>query len=594
MKHPYKVLGFLLNKYKNLYLVIMVMGILVAFLESFNIAAILPLISIFLGDNSGARGGGYFLSGVDAILGIFPFGDRIMSACALVLCITLIKTVLKIFNEFMIAYASGTVLYDIKKQLLDKYSKVPYKYLLDNKYGSLVYYVLQAPPRIARMLYTVSTLFTDMFTIIFILAFLFTINFYITLVLIFIAAAFNGLIIFVSRKVSYLLGREQLNEGAAQGSILNEFISGSKQLRVYNAAGRWINLFNAHSRRASNLYIKDVSWTAVPNDIVEATAIILLIGAAIFLKTSHPANAAAYVPIIGVFGMGILKLLPCIRNAGRNRLSIWGLLSDAEAVHGVLTVDLVDNWPGKKEFTNFKDSINFADITFSYDGQKKILENATFTFQKNRVSAVIGTSGAGKTTIINMLLGLFRQDSGRILIDGVDLREYRLDSWFNKVAIITQDPFVFHSTVAENISFGDERYTRADIEAAAKIANAHGFITQMLDGYDTVVGEKGMKLSGGQQQRIAIARAIIRKPQILIMDEATSHLDSVSESAVQASMNEISKICTLIIIAHRLSTVKNADRILVLQGGRIEEEGDHEELIAKGGFYKRLYEHQRV
>jgi ABC-type multidrug transport system fused ATPase/permease subunit len=173
-------------------------------------------------------------------------------------------------------------------------------------------------------------------------------------------------------------------------------------------------------------------------------------------------------------------------------------------------------------------------------------------------------------------------------VDGTPLEEYRLDSWLSRIGLVSQEPFVYHSTVTENIAFGRPGYSSSSIIEAAKIANAHGFISELPQGYDTVVGEMGMKLSGGQQQRIAIARSVLTKPDILIFDEATSSLDTLSEKLVQQAIDNVSKDCTVIIIAHRISTVRNADKIIVLEQGRVIEEGDHQQLLQQEGYYSSL------
>jgi ABC-type multidrug transport system fused ATPase/permease subunit len=221
------------------------------------------------------------------------------------------------------------------------------------------------------------------------------------------------------------------------------------------------------------------------------------------------------------------------------------------------------------------------------------LHNISVSFEKNKCIAIAGPSGSGKTTMVNLLIRLFDPTKGAILIDGIDLRNYKKSSWLNKIGFVSQDTFIFHASVRENIVFGLEGIGEDEIMAAAKIANAHDFILKLPNGYDTIVGEKGMKLSGGEQQRISIARAMLRNPQILIFDEATSALDNVSQSLIQGSINKIVKDHTVILIAHRLSTIVNADKIIVLDKGIVKESGNHNELIIKKGHYWKLYNNEQ-
>jgi ABC-type multidrug transport system fused ATPase/permease subunit len=203
----------------------------------------------------------------------------------------------------------------------------------------------------------------------------------------------------------------------------------------------------------------------------------------------------------------------------------------------------------------------------------------------------VGGSGSGKTTIVNLTLRLFDVDKGRVEIDGVDIRQYKLTSWLEKIGFVSQETVIFNDTIKNNITFGSD-YTEEEIIQVCHYANAHGFISELPDGYETLVGDKGMALSGGQRQRIAVARAMIKSPEILIFDEATNALDNISEATVQRAIDEIAKDHTVIIIAHRLSTIVNADKIIVLGNRHVLEEGTHNELMDKGNAYCELYRSQ--
>jgi subfamily B ATP-binding cassette protein MsbA len=235
--------------------------------------------------------------------------------------------------------------------------------------------------------------------------------------------------------------------------------------------------------------------------------------------------------------------------------------------------------------------IVFDDVGFSY-GRGPVLSGIRINVRAGERVAFVGSSGAGKTSLVNLLPRFYDVTEGRLLINGVDIRDYRAESLRSRIGLVTQETFLFNETVAGNISYGCSDATRSDIEEAARRAYAHDFIIAMNNGYDTIIGERGVRLSGGQRQRLAIARAILRNPPILILDEATSALDTESERMVQAALDSLMKGRTVLAIAHRLSTIAHCDRIIVLDQGRIVEQGSHAELLAGGVIYKRLYNMQ--
>jgi ATP-binding cassette subfamily B protein len=236
--------------------------------------------------------------------------------------------------------------------------------------------------------------------------------------------------------------------------------------------------------------------------------------------------------------------------------------------------------------------IAFEDVTFSYDGSRRILDGISFHVEPGQVAAFVGPTGAGKTTITQLVPRFYDPQSGRVCIDGHDVRTVSLESLRRDIGIVTQETYLFHDTIANNLRYGNPDATAADLTAAARAANIADFIQSLPDGYDTVVGERGHKLSGGERQRLALARVLLKDPRILILDEATSALDSESEAAVQAALVTVMRGRTSLVIAHRLSTILAADSIFVVDGGRIVEAGRHAELLARGGLYSRLYRTQ--
>ena len=238
--------------------------------------------------------------------------------------------------------------------------------------------------------------------------------------------------------------------------------------------------------------------------------------------------------------------------------------------------------------------VDFEDITFGYKPGQWVLQGLNLTAAPGQVIALVGSSGAGKTTLVNLIPRFYDPQKGRILIDGIDIASVTLQSLRRQIGIVPQETTLFSGTIAQNIAYGREHFDLATVEEAARKANAHDFITALPDGYSTLVGEQGVNLSGGQRQRIAIARALLLDPKLLILDEATSALDNESEALVQEALSRLMQRCTVFVIAHRLSTVREADCIVVLEKGRVVETGKHDELLARGGRYAYFHDRQFV
>jgi ABC-type multidrug transport system fused ATPase/permease subunit len=331
-----------------------------------------------------------------------------------------------------------------------------------------------------------------------------------------------------------------------------------------------------------------------------------------FFSVTSVAGYAAVVFIIWMGGREVIagNLSPgdlaafmlytlIVATALANVASLWGSLQRASGATERLFA-IIDTVPDIRDpdeplpMPEGAGAVEFDEVCFTYPSRpdQPVLDRVSFSVAPGEAVAIVGPSGAGKTTLTALLFRFFDVDSGRVAIDGADVRDVRLEDLRRSMAIVSQEPILFSGSIRENIAYGRPEATADEIESAARSANAHDFVESFPDGYETPCGERGVKLSGGQKQRIAIARAILADPRLLILDEATSNLDSESEAAVQAALAELMHQRTTLVIAHRLSTVRDADRIVVLDHGKLVEQGDHEALLAAAGLYARLVERQ--
>ncbi|MBL0181408.1 MAG: ABC transporter ATP-binding protein [Chitinophagaceae bacterium] len=398
----------------------------------------------------------------------------------------------------------------------------------------------------------------------------------------------------LSRSLRRQSGRIAIKAGETI-SIIEETLGGLRVIKAFNVEAMLRNKFHGVSTdwedaRNQVGYRKDL---ASPMSEMMGVAIfsgILWFGGKLVLSKGIALDGAMFLAYMGLF-YNIIDPAKSISTAFSNMQKGSAAIERIEEVlKAPVTVD--DNVNGKKAET-FNSTIEFKNVGFKYE-DVDILKNINLKIEKGKTVALVGSSGAGKSTLADLVPRFHDVSSGELLIDGVNIKEYSLHSVRNLMSIVTQEPILFNDTIASNIALGMSNATQAEIEAAAKIANAHEFIVQKEESYNTNIGDRGSKLSGGERQRMTIARAVLKNPPILILDEATSSLDTESERLVQDAIDNLMSNRTSIVIAHRLSTIRHADEIIVLQKGEIVERGTHNSLIAQNGFYKRLVDMQEV
>ena len=408
-------------------------------------------------------------------------------------------------------------------------------------------------------------------------------------------------IIYSSRKIGHRVrhttrhGQDKLAE---IHNILHETITGNRIVKAFNTENWEITRFREAARRLFRANLRSVAAAAISSplmDIFGVVGIALLLG----LGRNQIAHGLMTPGVFVAFITAVFSLYNPVRKFALFNNNFQQALGASSEVFKFMDVeDDVREKPRAKALPKFSREVKFDGVSFAYapEGESSegriVLRNIDLTVAQGEVLAIVGSSGAGKSTLVHLIPRFFDVTGGRLLIDGHDIRDVSLSSLRAQVGIVTQETVLFNDTVRNNIAYGQPHVPQKDVEAAARAALAHDFISHLPEGYGTMIGERGVRLSGGERQRIAIARALLKNAPILILDEATSALDSESESLVQTALHNLMKGRTVFVIAHRLSTVRRADRIVVIENGTIADVGPHEELMKKLGTYRRLYELQ--
>ena len=377
-------------------------------------------------------------------------------------------------------------------------------------------------------------------------------------------------------------------------SVMEESLTGVKAIKSYNAFGYIRDKFRAINAEMSNILLSMARKQQLASPMSEflgitAISVVLVFGGSLVMNGSM--TASGFVAYIAAFS----QLTRPLRSFIDQFANINQGIAAGERIFSIIDAkSSVEDKPNALKLGEFNDKIEFRNISFSYDGQREILHNISFEVRKGETVALVGPSGGGKSTLSELIPRFYDPAQGEILVDGRPLTDYDQQSVRDHMGIVSQETILFNDSIRNNIAMGRPSADQQQIEAAARVANAHDFIMQTESGYDTNIGDRGMKLSGGQRQRLSIARAVLKNPEILILDEATSALDTESEKLVQEALTSLLEGRTSVVIAHRLSTIHNADRIIVIDSGRIAEQGTHAELIAKGGIYAKLIEMQSL
>ena len=610
MKEFWKLIKTYVTPYRRYVAGSVVMNILSAVFNVFSFSLLIPILQILFkvgernyefipwedasGFNDIINNVYYFVS-----LWIQDYGEsRVLLMLCLIFCaIVLVKTSCYFGAAAVMVPIRTGIVKDMRRQIYDKILSLPLAFFSQERKGDIIARISGDVQEVETSISsTIEMFIKNPILIIIYMTVLFIMSWQLTLFTLVFAPIMVGIMSAVGRrlKAQSLEAQQYWSDTMSQ---VEETLGGLRIIKAFLAEKKMSSRFDGitEQMRMKNNRVAIRQSSAHPvSELLGSIliAIVLWFGGTLILGDRAVIDAPTFMSYMAI----LYSVIQPIKDFSRAAYGIPRGLASMERINVILDAGNNIVEPEKPvRIENFDDAIRFEHVCFSYDnGSKQILKDINLTIPKGKNIAIVGASGAGKSTLVDLIPRFYDPDSGSISIDGVDLRDALTRDIRALMGNVNQEPILLNDTIFNNIAFGVENATREQVEAAAKIANAHEFIIEKEHGYQTCIGDRGTLLSGGQRQRISIARAILKNPPILILDEATASLDTESERLVQDAIDKLMDNRTTISIAHRLSTVRKADEIIVMHEGQIVERGRHEELIAKKGYYKKLYEMQAL
>lgn len=583
-----------------------IFNILAIVFSLFSFSMVVPFLNLLFNPSNLVRVKPEFALDTDSLLQLLNYyvsmaieewgtGTALILICALLVVAFFLRNITAYFAlYFMVGARAGTIK-DIRNDLYKKIMILPLSFYSHHKKGDIMARITTDVQEIEISIISYLDVFIKSpLTIAAYFAYMIGVSWRLTLFVV-ILLPIGGLIIGWIGKSLKKDSLDGQNRFAGMLATIEETIGGLRIIKAFNAINYSSDKFNEQNDR----YTRVIKFVNRKRDLSSPMSeflssiiisIVIWFGATLILNASGDPNAtpsitaANFIAYIVVFS----QIISPAKSFSQGFYSLQKGMASADRIFEILDAEeVIVEKPGAIRLNDFSKSIEYDNVSFHYN-EVNVLKNINVTIPKGKMIALVGESGGGKSTMVDLLPRFYDVSQGSLKIDGFDVREFSIRDVRALMGIVSQESILFNDTVFNNIAFGLEDATREAVVEAAKIANAHDFIMEMDDGYDTIIGDRGMNLSGGQRQRISIARAVLKNPPILILDEATSSLDTESERQVQDALAKVMNNRTSIVIAHRLSTIQNADEILVLVKGQIVERGKHEELIAMGGVYKHL------
>ncbi|HNW67415.1 MAG TPA: ABC transporter ATP-binding protein [Bacteroidales bacterium] len=589
--------------YKKNIVFIFLANLLYAVFSVFSLSMIAPFLSVLFGQAAGVTIQPVFDGSVQSILDTFYYymGQIITSygtfyALLFIAVSMILLSLLSNFFRYMGLYAMAPIraglVKSLRKDIYHRLLILPLSFYNKQKKGDILNRMGSDVQEVEwSIVCSLQMVFRDPLLLIVFLITLFSLHYKLTLIALAILPFAGVLIAKIGKSIKKNSVEAQQILGK-MSSAFDEAISGLRIIKGYNAIDHTHDRFKTMNHRFYILNKRIFRKAELGSPLVEflciiALVLVLLFGATFILKNNE-LNPSLFIMFIVIFA----RIIPPAQSLVSSFYTIQKGMASAERIYKVIDAEeIIEEATAPISFHTFSESIDYKNVSFSYqqsdafETNTEVVSNISFTLRKGENIALVGASGSGKSTLVDLLPRFYDIQKGEILIDGINSKLLKISDLRKVFGIVNQDVILFNDTVYNNIAFGKSDVTKEMVVAAAQTALAHEFIMEMENGYDTVIGDRGMKLSGGQRQRLSIARAVLQNPQVLILDEATSALDTESEFLVQQSLQKLMENRTTIVIAHRLSTIRNADMILFVQNGQIVERGNHEQLMAQNGGY---------
>ncbi|RAU81461.1 ABC transporter ATP-binding protein [Pontibacter arcticus] len=609
MKTYFRVLQFAkpYSQFVPLYTLYTVLGIIFGL---FNFTLLVPLLDVLFGKVGAGEATAMVTERPDFAFTIeffkdffyYHFGQIILEhgkqgallfVCCIIVASIFLANLFRYLAFRIIGALRAHVVRNMRRAVYERVTELHLGYLSNERKGDLMTRLTVDIQEVENsVVSTLTSVVREPISIIAFFIVLFTMSVELTLFTLLLLPISGGIIAGISKR---LKRRAQQGQDSLSFilTIIDETLSGMRVIKAFNAEPFILNKFHNQNNRYAHIQRSIANKRDLASPLSEFMGVtvvagLLYYGGSLVLNNNSELSSSEFITYIILFSQ---VLVPAKAMSSSFSNIQRGLVSGDRVLQVIDTEPLITDKPDAKVLPAFEHQIEFRDVSFSY-GDKPVLQNINITIPKGKTIALVGQSGGGKSTLADLIPRFYDPTAGGILIDGHDIRDYTMESVRDKMGVVTQEAILFNDTIFNNIAFNKVNATEEEVIAAAKIANAHEFIINTPDGYQTMIGDRGGKLSGGQRQRLSIARAILKNPPILILDEATSALDTESEKLVQEALANLMKNRTSIVIAHRLSTIQHADEILVLQQGQIVERGRHNELLQSSGLYARLTQMQ--